>query len=394
MKARFWIALAALILTIMTSGLYAAPGKKSLLEELGLPIYPGSKLASESVIPAGPILDQIEEEYGQMFAVTDLKQVSLVTYALDSDADSSDVLKFYDPAMANQKWKAIVQSSDRQGGASSVLINDKLPGLLIINIDSPSKSSRQMTFLRVIGSVNTSALAGLNSRVPQKVGEMVGSLRPGILVGQPISVPPSEKLNIQAVKSVVTARFGSQNTVDIELSGNASDTGDMTRTQDGRLLLALAPKLPIDEITLPANVPVLLELTEGSLALTGGSGPNGRPTRLNVISTGAPVSLDYFPLVSGTHSIKVVGKSVDVVFSQVQGGNLDIEAQGGNISLSLPKNASTSLALSAPSGKIQNLTGVEPQKTSADAMALQIGDGKAAISAKAINGTVTVRFGD
>jgi hypothetical protein len=248
-----------------------------------------------------------------------------------------------------------------------------------------------MTFVRVIGSLDASALAGVNSR---KVGEIVGSIRPGILVGQPISIPPSEKLNIQAVKSAVSARFGSQNTVDIELSGNASDTGDLTRTQDGRLLLALAPRLPIDEITLPANVPVLLELTEGSLALTGGPGANGRPMKLNIISTGAPVSLDYFPLVSGTHSIKVVGKSVDVVFSQVQGGNLDIEVQGGNISLNFPKSASASLALSAPSGKIQNLTGIEPQKASEDAMALQIGNGSASVSAKAINGTVTVRFGD
>lgn len=204
-------------------------------------------------------------------------------------------------------------------------------------------------------------------------------------------MPPSEKLYLRATGSMIKARILDQNTAEIRLASPLDDAGKLVRA--GELLsLELTPRVIVDEIILPGAVPIVIEITDGSLALKGGSGPQDKVARLSVIATSAPTTLESFPLVSGAHSVKVVGDKVSVALSQVQGGSFEAEVTGGDLALLLPKDASAKLDVSAPSGKIENLTGIAPQESAADHLKLQVGGGKATITLKAINGTVCIKM--
>ena len=201
-----------------------------------------------------------------------------------------------------------------------------------------------------------------------------------------------ETSQIQSTKSKISARFEGQKTVQLNLFSKSADVGEINRTPDGRLLLTLTPGLNVEEIVLPGSVPVLLEPTEGSLAVTCGNGLNERPSRLSIRSTNAPVKLDSMPLLSGTHSIIVIGKSADVTLSQVLGGVLDVETQSGNITIGIPAKTSASVEASVVSGKIQNL--ITPDQPQGDTLNFKMGDGKAKITMRATSGNVVIRQSD
>lgn len=388
MKFRFYAIVAILSLFAVSMGSQATASNRNLLDVLGFSVYPGAKLTTAIGLPAGPILDGLEKELGEALPISNLKEVSISTYSIDSSSDSAEILKYYEPIFSSKGWKTLVSTVDRQGDATVILTNEK-SGMLIVDIDPLMDEDRELSFVLAAGTVDTSKI---DRKFAEKAGALVsGKLKPGIPIGRPISVPPSDKLNIQSLKSSIVARFSGQNTVQLNLSSKSGSAGDMSRTPDGRLLLAVAPKLDVDEIVLPGNVPVLIESTDGSLTVSGGSGSNERPSRLNIVSTGAQVKLESMPLVSGTHSIKVVGKSVEAELSQVQSGVLEIEVQSGNITISLPANASASLDISVVSGKIVNQ--ITPDQPKGDSLKFKIGEGKAQITLKVTNGSVTIKRG-
>ena len=122
--------------------------------------------------------------------------------------------------------------------------------------------------------------------------------------------------------------------------------------------------------------------------------PGGPPVKLSVVSTGAPVVLESFPLTSGIHTVKAIGGQARITLSAVQGGVLEVEVTGGDLILTLPRDSSAALDATVLSGKIQNFTGVEPVSETSDHASLRLGDGKAEIFLRAINGTVCIKYPD
>ena len=117
------------------------------------------------------------------------------------------------------------------------------------------------------------------------------------------------------------------------------------------MVISTSPQLLVDSIQLPSATPVILQITEGSFIYAGGINPNDRPSNMDIIATSAPVTLDGFPLISGVHTIKSVGGDVDVSFSQVTGGRLEVDVTGNDLTLTIPANASAVIEASVTSAK-------------------------------------------
>lgn len=390
MRAKLYVAISILLALMLAAGLQPckAEPQKTLLQELELPQYPGTKLLTEINLPAGKLLDSIEEEFGPWLGLADLKQVTFVNCSVDSSVTAEQVLKFYEPILAESKWNFVLRSLDI-ANSIAILSNEK-KGLLIVTMDPPNKKDRQITLMRLTAKLDPEKVANPSGKLPAMLSGMVVKAASKIPVGQPIPVPPAESLHIKATRSEIKARILDQNMAELRLGFGADDPGKLARDEDA-LVMTFTPKVDVESLTLPGTVPLLLELTESPLTLTGGKRPNDRPVKLIVISTGAPVMLEAYPLISGTNTLNVEGGDVQASLSDVQGGTLEIEVNRGDLTLSLPKNASAQVEISAPSAKTTNQTGVEPQKTSATSMSLLLGSGKAAISLKATNGTVCVK---
>jgi hypothetical protein len=386
MRVRLSLVLVMLILPIVSFG--GTSVYRNLLDTLSFPIYPGARLVSSIGLPSGPILNQLEKELKGTLPISNLKEVSVAAFSLKSSPDSAEVVKFYEPVFAAKGWSILVSAINRSGDAT-VILAKRQTGLLIVDVDPPTDEDRELTFVSVTGTIDTSKI---DKRVVFRVGEILSdTLKPdtSIPVGEPISVPPSDKLNVQFVKSNVFARFGGQNTVRLNLLSKLASAGELTRTPDGRLLLSISPKLDVNEMILPKNVPVLLEPTDGSLTVSFGNTQYERPSRLSIISTSAPVKLDSFPLVSGRHSVKIVGASIETNLSQVQDGVLEIEVDSGNITLEIPVSSSVTISASVVSGKIMNNMTVDQPK--GENLKLKLGAGKAQITLRAVNGNISIR---
>ena len=392
MRARLLIAITisiGLLLGVIVTA-WAAPPEGGLLKEMGLPEFPGARLVGEINLPEGRHLADIAKEFGQRFGLLEIKQISVLSYAVDATKSPRDIFKFYEPSIAGRDWKPVVNVFDNDA-MLNVLLSEK-SGLFIMYVDRPEGNEREMTMMRITGRVDLSKIAKtLAPSSPLKMYPILSASR--IPVGQAISVPPSEKLYLKATGSVIKGRILDQKTAEIRLAFRSDDVGRLVRA--GELLsIELNPRVAVDEVILPGAMPIVLEVTDGSLVLKGGSGPRDKVAKLNIIATSAPTTLESFPLVSGAHSVKAVGDKVSISLSRAQGGNFEVEVTGGDLTLLLPKDASARLDVSAPSGKIENLTGVQPQESAADRMKLQVGAGKATITLKAINGTVCIKMAD
>lgn len=395
MKGRSYIAVLMGLGFLLAASPYKSAYGKGMLDDLGLPEFPGSKLLTEVNLPKGKLLDSLEKQFGPYFGLTEMKEVNLLIYGIARQPEAEEVFKFYEPFVGKQEWSVLVRSLN-QGKGLAVLFNEGL-GMFMMIVDSPDAKDRQLAMLRISGKIDPSKMADPERKLPDFIREMVGEAGdPGgsvsrIPIGQPISVPPSEKLHLKATRSAMVAEFVSGNTAEIRVPGRADEPGELTRAGD-LLVLSLAPGLSIGDVSLPGDVPVIVELTDGSLTLS--SNPAVRISRLSVVATSAPVTLDGLPLVSGTHSLKVVGDKVSASFFPVKGGAFDMDVTGGDVAIALPKDASATLEISAPSASIDNRTGIEPARSSANGMTLKFGDGKAAISVKAVGGTVRITLSD
>jgi hypothetical protein len=393
MKLNCYIIFAVIILLSVVSAA-SAEHAKSALQQMDLRAYPGSSIVTESNLPTGRLLDELTKDAAPWLGLEELKQISLVVLGIDSSTSADDIWKFYGPALDEQQWKIMVRNFQNSEGVA-VLYNEN-EGMLIMDIDPATEKDREMTLLRIFSKVDPSKMGDPSQKLPDFLEKMVSSaLGPNgnggdvqsasrIPIGQPIAVPPAGKLHIKCTRSQVRACILDQNTAEIKLTSPTDDPGELVRIDD-RLVLALTPKLGIDEIILPGTMPVLLEITEGSLMLTGGSGI----VRLSVISTGAPVTIEMFPLTSGCHMVKSVGGDVLMTLSSVKGGSLDVEVTGANLTLTLLREASAKVNVSAPSGKIQNF--VTSDQPSGDQLSFQIGAGDANISLKSVGGTVCLK---
>ncbi|MHB1001822.1 MAG: DUF4097 family beta strand repeat-containing protein [Armatimonadota bacterium] len=399
MKAKLHVVFTLIITILLVSGVFSAP-RKTLMDELGLPALPGSRITTEANLPPGKMIDSIAREYGPWLGLSELKQVGIITFAIDPGMPTQQVMKFYEPAMSDLDWKTITKSVYRDS-AIAILYSEK-KGMLIMNIDPPGKKSRQMTLVRVLGKLDPDKLADPNRAIPDRVRQWIdGPFGPEgeiglpetvarIPAGQPISIPPSKWLQIKSLRSNIKAYAANQNTVTIRLAARADDTGELVRTNTG-LVLSLSPRLPVDEVSVPNSVPVILQVTEGALTFSGGLNAAERPSKLNIVATSAPVDLESFPLISGTHTIRSVGGKVQIELSQVQAGNLEVEVTGNDLTITLPKDASARIEAAATSGKVLNQTGIDPQKSGSDYVSLQMGAGKAMISLQAVNGNVCIK---
>jgi hypothetical protein len=355
----------------------------TILEELKVPAYPGAKLDSEIDLPQGPVLDKIKQEFDPMLAMTTLKQVSVATFSIDSSAQATDVIKFYEPKLKDLRWTPSVRRVERSGSAVWTLTNEKI-GMLIFTVDNSDATDRNLTVIRITGTLDERKLTKEVAGPPQ-----IESFRldPGIPTSQPIAIAPSTKLEIQSVGSAISAHAGSPDSVQLTRSSDNARVGEMSRTGDGRLLITLAPRLQLDEIILPSTVPVIFELNGGSLSLTG---TNLNSNALGIVAENASVTLQNLALVSGKHSVKVTDQSASVSLSEVTGGIFAIDVQGGDVTLTMPKNASALLDISAAAEKTKNETGVNALSSTNSSMRLKLGDGGAAISVKS-TGTVTIK---
>jgi hypothetical protein len=371
-------------------------------ENLGLPTLPDATLVTEISLSPGNLLDALARDYGPWLGFSSLRQVNAFIYNINPTRSSQEIFGFYGPAIAQQNWKTMVKSFDK-GRALAVLYNEQ-NGMLIINIEPPGREDRQATIVRIFGKMDPTKVANPEMKLPDLFKRVVESAAPGstgadvrgasrIPTGQPISVPPSSRLHVKSTRSEIRAQVFDRTTVEVRLASRSDDPGELVRIED-RLVLALTPKLAVSELILPGAVPILLELTEGSLTLSCGPGPNDRPVRLNVASTGAGVTLDAFPLISGTHMVKSVGGEVRIALSAAQGGVLTAEVTGRDLTVAIPKNASARVTATVTSGRIDNLTGVQPQDSGPDRMSLQFGAGKAEIALRAINGRICIRYAD
>lgn len=393
-----------IILAGLGMALFAGMSHAAQLEQLDLPTLPDAKLVTEINLPQGNILDSLAREYGPWLGISTLKQISAYIYDINPTKDAQEIIKFYDPTIAAQKWKTMVRSYENNQ-AAAILYNEQ-NGMLIIQIDAPSQNDRQATIVRIFGQMDPSKVSNPEGKLPDLFKRVVegsttgttgsngnnSSLRGAskIPTGQPISVPPSEKLHIKSTRSDIKAHVLGRTTAEIRLASRTDDPGELMRVED-RLVLALTPKLPVSEMLLPGAVPLFLEPTEGSVDLICGPGTDDRPVKLSIVSTSAPVTIEAFPLISGTHSIKSVSAEVNMQFSAVQGGVLSVEVTGKDLTVILPKDASARIQASATSGKVDNQTGVQPQSSAPDHMTIQMGSGKADITLRAINGDVRIK---
>jgi hypothetical protein len=397
MKVRIGIILVCGVVALLANVCGAAQ-----LLQMDIPRLPDSKLVTEINLPEGAILDSLAREYGQWLGMSDLKQISATMYSIAPKTNSADVLGFYDTFIAAQNWKTVVRSLENKSGAA-ILYNEK-NGMLIIQVDPPGKADRQATVVRIFGVMDPSKMSNPEVRLPglfQRVVEgskpdasapvQPGSMR--IPADQPIAIPPSGRLDVKSTRSDINARLVGRNTAKLSVADGMNDTGELTRVDD-RLVLTLSPKLPVAELSLPCAVPVLLEPTEGSLLVTFSSNPDSLPARLSVVSTGAPVTIDGLPLISGTHSVKSLGGEVNVRLSAAQGGVLNVETTGKNLTINLPRNSSAVVEASVTAGHIENQTGVQPDHPSADRIGLKFGAGNAKVTLKAVSGDLKIRFAD
>lgn len=400
MKLKISVVLSTVLVMWIISGVTAIP-QRSLLDEIGLPLFPGSKVTMEANIPPGKLMDSIAREYGSWLGLSELKQVGIVTLSLDQDTPVQQIQKFYDPSIAEPTWKTIAKSLDKNS-AMAIVYNEKR-GMLVINIDPVGKNDRQLTIVRVLGKLDPAKLARSERTLPDRIRQWIsGPFGPAgesglpetvarIPAGKPISIPPAKWLQIKTLRSDIKASVKSQNTVTIYVNEKDDDNGELVRTNTG-LVIATSPQLLVDSIQLPSATPVILQITEGSLVYAGGINPSDRPSNLDIIATSAPVILDGFPLISGIHTIKSVGGDVDISLSQVTAGRMEVEVTGNDLTLMVPANASAQIEAEVTSGKVQNLTGIQPTKSGSDFVSLKIGDGKAAISLQAINGTISIKL--
>ncbi len=397
MKVSIGVILACIVVALLA----CACGAAELLQ-MDVPVPLESKLVTEINLPEGAILDTLAHEYGQWLGIADLKQISANMYSIDTKTSSADILGFYDKYIAAQSWKTVVRSLEDKSGAA-ILYNEK-NGMLIIQIDPPGKANRQATIVRIFGALDPAKMSNPAVRLPGLFQRVVagatpeaptpaasGSLR--IPADQPISVPPSQSLDIKSTRSDINARLVGRNTAKLSVVDGINDTGELTRVDD-RLVLTLTPKLAVADLSLPCAVPVLLEPTEGSLLVTFSSNPTSLPAKLSVVSTGAPVTIDGLPLVSGTHAVKALNGEVNVTLSSAKGGALSVETTGKDLTLSLPRSSSALVDASVTSGHIENLTGVQSDHPSEEHIHLEFGTGGANIMLKVINGNLRIRFSD
>lgn len=377
------LAIAGILLSTFAVTTACTASTSTILEDLKLPAYPGTKLDSEIDLPQGPVLDKIKQEFDPMLAMTSLKQVSVATFSIDGSVQAPELIKFYEPKLKDLKWTASVRRVERSGSAVWTLTNQQI-GMLIFTVDNTNAKDRNLTIIRITGTLDAGKLKNDVAGPPQLESFRVD---PGIPTSQPIAISPSNKLDLQSLGSDINSRIWSQDSVQLTRASDSGRIGEMSRTGDGRLLIALAPRLQMDEVVIPSGLPVMIELNGGSLSLMGaGMRSNG----LSITAEDASLTIQSFALAIGKHSIKSTGKPVSVAFSEVTGGILTIEAKG-DVTLTLPKNASATIDVSAPSSGIRNQTGVNAQSSTDSSMHLKLGDGGAAITVKTSNGTVTIK---
>ena len=396
MKVRHYILVITLAATLIISGLTPASAAKSLRDKLGLPVPTGAILVNETDLSPGSLLKSVEDEYASKLGVSDLRRLIMVTYSVDASIDIPELFDSYEAKLLKDGWKSRMKSVNK--GGSTIALSSEKDGLIILQSDPVlRKNSRQFTITWLLCDVGLDSLRNSGADVPKievddpSFGSTNNSAAPRIPSGQPLSIPPARWMKLETTNSDINARLRSGNTLEVHLKSSADDVGKLIRAADG-IILTLFPKLQVSEIILPGTIPITVETTGGSLKLASDFSSFERPASLRVVSTGAPVSLEDFPLVSETHIIKVVGGKVEVSTSRVEGGVLNIDCTGGDVVLGLPKNASATLNIEAPSGKIKNYTGVQPVSESGNKMRLKLGDGKAQISVKAVNGTVHIEF--
>ncbi len=394
MKVSRYIILAGIAITLSTQiGAMA-------LEQFDIPALPQAKVSTEINLPQGNILDSLAKEYGPMLGISDLKQISAKIYDIDLTKDARDLMGFYDPTITSQEWKTMVRSADKDQ-AAGIFYNEQR-GMLIIQIDAPSKNERQATVIRIFGVLDPAKISNAEGKLPDFFRKVIEGSVPEVATtsvqtaskiptDQPISVPPSERLNIKSTRSDIKARILDRNTAEIRLASRSDDPGELIRMEE-RLILALTPKLPVSEILLPSTVPVLLEPTEGSLVVTCGPGPNDRPIKLGIVATGAPVTVEGLPLISGTHRVRSTGGPVELNLGPVQGGVLNVEVTGKDLVVNLPRDASALISATATSGNIENLTGIEAQTPGPDHISLQLGTGKADMILRVVNGNMRIKY--
>ena len=403
--------LVLLIAVLMAAGQVLSAAPKSLMENLGLPIYPGAKLVTEGTLTAGQLLNDILRAYGPLLGLHDVERVSNARYSLEPQTDSQKVFEFFEPAIGEHGWKKNFENLENKN-ITAVFFNEGM-GLLYLDIDPPGAGDREFTVMRVFGKIDPSKairqqkessapmapagrtaaqLMGGGNAPSQEVNSSYQS-ESRIPLSQPISLPPSQRLHVKFATSDIRAKITDRNTAEITLQSQADNPGDLQRFGE-RLVLEVTPKVGLDEVLLPSNVPLLIELTDGSLTLTTGPNPADRPVKLSIRSTGAPVTLQSFPLVSGVHMIKSLGAEVDIMFSVAEGGSMDVEVTGKALTVVLPRNSSATLDAFASSGKIDNQTGIQPEESSENHIKFRMGAGKASITLRAINGTVCIKLAE
>lgn len=394
MKAKLYVALTASIAFLLSVGAQAGP-QGSLLKELGLNEFPGSKQLTEITLPPGKLLDSIAKEFGPQLGLSDVTQASILIYRIDPSIESQRVYGFFLPGVTAQGWKSLVSSFEKDDGMA-VLYNAKV-GMLVFSIDAPGDRDRQMTIVRVLGKIDLNRTAEKNNLTDRIRLWMGGGFGPEnksvgqitsvskLPVSQPISIPPSKWLHIKTTGSAVRAHFADQNTTELRVQSKSDDAGELVRTDEG-LILVVAPGTRVQDATLPTNVQKILQLNDGSLAIQG-----GRPGQLMVTSISAPVTLDAVSMNDGELIIRASSSDVSLGFSEVKGGKLDIDAAfGSNVTLVLPKDASVRIVIDAPAANTHNLTGAEPHATG-DRTNLVLGAGGALFHVQVSKGSVTVK---
>lgn len=388
-KARLTTLLAvAMMFAILTVGA-TAPGKK-LLDDMQFGEFPNSNLVSETNIIEGKQLSEMEKQFGALFGMPKMKEINQLVYRIDADAEAQKIYAFFQPSIEKQEWQTLVSSFGKN--KSTAIFYKEKQGIFILTIGPQGDKERKLTLIRIYGEVDASKL-GLKSVSGDIIEAInVDTDKPDrIPVGQTISVPPSEKLYIISTGSNIKAQLTEGNTVELDLESHARDAGKLIRT-DEVLTLELEPKIDVDSV-IPTAVPVILKLTDGSLVLTGRTELQGKVSKLTIDSTSAPIVIESLPLTASEYSIKAVGDKlkVDVQLSKVEGGILSIEVTGADVNVTVPKKASAKIEVSTTSGKIENLTDIQPTESSNDNLKLQLGEGKASILVKAVKGTVSIK---
>ena len=103
-----------------------------------------------------------------MLGLSDLKQVGIITLSLDPNAPVKQILRFYEPYIAEPTWNTIAKSLDNNS-AMAIVYNEKR-GMLVINIDPPGKNDRQLTIVRVLGILDPAKIARSERSLPDRSG--------------------------------------------------------------------------------------------------------------------------------------------------------------------------------------------------------------------------------